>query len=125
LQEQALESRKRVLGPEDSKPLWIMNCLAEPYLRVGRSQEALELNRQSMEGQTRVLGPEHPQTLVTIRVQLRIFHDLGMMDRIPVLLQAALSAHERALGTNHPTTIKLKKDFSAELTLLPGQQMTR
>ena len=102
-----------------------MNCLAESYLRVGRSQEALELNQRSMEGRTRVLGPEHPQTLAAIRFRLRIFRDLGMMDQIPVLLQAALSAHERALGTNHPTTMKLKKNFSAELTLLQGQQTTR
>ena len=102
-----------------------MNCLAESYLRVGRSQEALELNRRSMEGLTRVLGPEHPETLDTIHVRLLILRKLGLMDQMQDLLQAALSAHKRALGTNHPTTMRLKKTFSVELTLLQGQQSTR
>ena len=59
---QALEIRRRVLGPEHPDTLPSMNNLAQVYWR-GQVRAGRALYSQTLEIQRRVLGPEHPDTL--------------------------------------------------------------
>ena len=63
LNEECLEIRKRVLGPEHPDTLQSMDGLAATYVNLGRLTEALKLYEECLEIRKRVLGPEHPDTL--------------------------------------------------------------
>jgi len=117
-----LEIQRRILEPGDPNTLWTMSNLAESYHRVGRNQEAFELNWQALKAQERVLGPEHPHTLDSTRLRLYILHDLGMVEQLRDLLRVTLPAHERVLGMDHPETTWLRDKFGDEWTLVSGGQ---
>jgi len=66
LQQETLDTQRRVLGLENSETLLSMNSLAVTLLRQGRYAEAEKLYRQAFDLQRRVLGPENPHTLATM-----------------------------------------------------------
>jgi hypothetical protein len=78
LQQQVLDGRTRVLGPDHPDTLGTANNLADTLRMMGRLPEALALQQQVLDGRTRVLGPDHPDTLGTannLADTLRMIHD--------------------------------------------------
>jgi eukaryotic-like serine/threonine-protein kinase len=63
LQQQSLEIRQRVLGPENPDTLASMSHLANALCHNGHYAEAEKLNREALDIERRVLGREHPNTL--------------------------------------------------------------
>src|SRR5260370_17771024 len=66
LQQQSVEIRQRVLGPEHPATLTSMNELALDLDNSGHYAEAEKLEREALDISRRVLGPEHPDTLAII-----------------------------------------------------------
>ena len=61
----ALEIRKRVLGPQNPDTLRSMHGLCRPLREQGKYAEAEKLQRETLDIQRRVLGPEDPDTLAS------------------------------------------------------------
>jgi tetratricopeptide (TPR) repeat protein len=66
LDQEVLEIRRRVLGPEHPDTLLTMSNLAFDYDSEGKHAQALALDREVLDIQRRVLGPRHPNTLLTL-----------------------------------------------------------
>ena len=65
LDEETLEIRERVLGPEHPHTLVSRNNLAVGYRALGRNEDAVRLHEETLEIRERVLGREHPDTLTS------------------------------------------------------------
>jgi len=63
LEEQVLNTRMRLLGPEHPDTLRAMNNLAMTLSQQGEMVNARKLQEQVVEARVRLLGQEHPETL--------------------------------------------------------------
>jgi non-specific serine/threonine protein kinase/serine/threonine-protein kinase len=99
----ALESRRRLLGPEDSKTLESMTQLGWILDREGRDDEAEKLTRQAVDQGRRVLGSEHTVTLEA-------------MENLAGILERQAHFEEeielRVLGPEHPQTLRTMHDLA-------------
>ena len=80
LDEQTLEVRERVLGPEHPSTLTSRANLAIGYRAAGRNDDAVRLDEQTLEARERVLGSEHPDTLESRNNLARGYRDAGRDD---------------------------------------------
>src|SRR5699024_6522183 len=94
----SLDLRRSALGPEHPDTLTSAAYLAYFLLRLGRTQEALELNERTLEARRRVLGDEHADTLFSMNIQVYLLQDLGELDEARTLAEQALEARRRTLG---------------------------
>ena len=60
-----LETRERLLGPDDPSTLNSRSNLAAAYRDGGRVGEAIPLLEQTLADRERALGPDHPDTRAT------------------------------------------------------------
>jgi len=105
LEVQALETRKRVLGPEHPDTLISMANLASTYRNQGRWDHAEELEIQALETRKRVLGLEHPDTLISMANLASTYRNQGRWDQAEELEIQALETRKRVLGLEHPDTL--------------------
>lgn len=66
LLEKAVETRRRVLGPEHPETLHSMYLVAKNLIDEGQYAEAESRFRKVLEVQARVLGPKHPDTVASM-----------------------------------------------------------
>jgi tetratricopeptide (TPR) repeat protein len=98
----ALETRRRVLGPEHHDTIESMIDLSNTLANQGRREESIALLNEALEIQRRVLGPEHPDTLSTMR---RLCGTAAARDEEGLkLCRAMVESYRRALGDDHPET---------------------
>src|SRR6266852_1614294 len=103
LQQQSMEIRQRVLGPEHPDTLTSMNDLATDLDDSGHYAEAEKLEREALGISRRVLGPEHPGTL---RLMNNLATDLDDSDaEAEKLFRETLDIKRRVLGPEHPDTL--------------------
>ena len=103
---QALDLRRRVLGPEHPDTLKSMNYLTSVYIDQQRYAEAEGLDTQILEIRRRVLGPEHPDTLASMNHLAIIYWGQGKYARSESLNSQALEIYRRVLGPEHPDSLK-------------------
>ena len=106
LYEQAVETQRRVLGPEHPDTLRTSSNLGWILQRNNHFTESEKLLRQTLEIQRRVLGPESIDTLRTIN---NLGGTLQQEHRFPEaekLYRAALDTERRALGPEHTLTLR-------------------
>lgn len=101
----ALDTRRRVLGPEHADTLTALDTFATVIQDQSRLDEAEPLFRRCLEARRRVLGPEHPDTLSSasnlgVLVQLR-----GRLDEAESLLRSCLEVERRVNGSEHIRTL--------------------
>jgi eukaryotic-like serine/threonine-protein kinase len=114
----ALDSRRRMFGPDGRKTLQSMVQLAGIYDREGREQEAEKLINQAIADSRRVLGADDPVTL-------------DAMDRLGVILQRTSRFNEaeklqrdlveratRRLGPEDGQTLRATVSLADSLSLL-------
>ncbi|MGA7921257.1 MAG: tetratricopeptide repeat protein [Candidatus Acidiferrales bacterium] len=104
LQQQSMEIRRRVLGPEDPDTLKSMNSLALVLWHGGQYPEAEKLDRETLDIRRRVLGPEHPDTLATMNLLGGVLDHEGHYDEAEKLLRKTLDIRRRVLGPESPET---------------------
>src|SRR5258708_6287500 len=103
LQQQSMEIRQRVLGPEHPDTLTSMNDLATDLDDSGHYAEAEKLEREALDISRRVLGPEHPGTLMLMN---NLATDLDDSDaEAEKLFRETLDIKRRVLGPEHPDTL--------------------
>ncbi len=91
-------------GPDHPDTLTAHGELALFYGRVGRTDEAIEIEERVLADRERILGPDHPDTL-TARNNLAVLYGrAGRTDEAITLLERVLADHERTLGPDHPDT---------------------
>ncbi|HEY6339190.1 MAG TPA: serine/threonine-protein kinase [Candidatus Sulfotelmatobacter sp.] len=104
--EQALDLRRRLLGPEHPDTLRSMNRLANVYDDQGKYAQAEALDSQTLEIQRRLLGPDHPDTLRSMNNLAIAYRHEGKYAQAEALLSQALAIKRRVLGPEHPNTLK-------------------
>jgi non-specific serine/threonine protein kinase/serine/threonine-protein kinase len=105
LLERAVETRRRVLGPEHRDTLSSIAGLALLYKRQLRFADAERLLREALPVARRTLGPEHKQTLSVMYGLAGVFLDGGHFQEAEKLYREGLEISLRVLGPEDPYTI--------------------
>ncbi|MGA8103315.1 MAG: tetratricopeptide repeat protein, partial [Candidatus Acidiferrales bacterium] len=115
LQQQSMEIRQRVLGPEHPDTLNSMNSLANTLFREGHYVEAEKMYRETLDIRRRVLGPEHPDTLKSMNNLANVLNDEGHSAEAEKLDRETLDIQRRVLGPEHPDTLKSMNNLANAL----------
>jgi hypothetical protein len=115
LDEQVLESRRRVLGEEHPDTLRAMGNLGNT-LRQGRDLAgARSLGERVLEASRRLLGQEHPDTLVAMNNLAATLSQQWDLAGARSLEERALGASRRVLGQEHPDTLLAMNNLAGTL----------
>jgi serine/threonine protein kinase len=105
LERQAIEIRRRILGPENPDTLRSMSDLGATLWGEGRYPESEKILRETLDIQRRVVGPEHPDTLSSMN---GLANALILENHLPegeALDRKTLDLRRRVLGPEHPDTL--------------------
>jgi eukaryotic-like serine/threonine-protein kinase len=116
LQQQSMEIRQRVLGPEHPDTLQSMTGLAVVLDREGHYAEAEKLSRGTLDIRRRVLGPEHPDTVKSMINLAATLSDEGHPAEAEKLDREALDIQRRVLGPEHPDTLTSMNNLAGILS---------
>jgi serine/threonine protein kinase len=107
LLERAVETRRRVLGPEHRDTLNSISYLAQLYKRQRRYADAERLLRETLLIARRTLGPEHKQTLLVMHLLVTVVGEVevGHYQEAEKLSREGLEISLRVLGPDDPLTI--------------------
>jgi non-specific serine/threonine protein kinase/serine/threonine-protein kinase len=112
---QAVQIRRRVLGPEDPDTLRSEGDLCLALERLGRYGEAEKLQRETLESLRRVLGPDNPDTLRSINNLANLLEDEGRHSEAEPLQRQTLAARRRILGPEHLDTLRSMNNLARTL----------
>jgi tetratricopeptide (TPR) repeat protein len=101
----ALEESERVLGPEHSTSVDLINKLAILYHNKGDYPEAEGFYRKALDITERTLGPDDPTTLQTVHNFATFLGAKGDYFKAKPLRQRAFEGRERVLGPDHIDTL--------------------
>jgi serine/threonine protein kinase/tetratricopeptide (TPR) repeat protein len=125
----AVEIRKRVLGPENADTLKSMHGLCRPLREQGQYVEAEKLQRDTLEVERRVLGNENPETLASVAELAIILDNEARYPEAEKLAQEALDTNRRILGVEDDQTqwamIILASIFTDEGRLADAEKLYR
>ncbi len=103
--EQALETRRRLLGDADPDTLQSMHNLASCQEDQAEYDQAEALLRQVLDVRRQVLGPEDPETLVSQNDLALLLITLARYAEAEALLVPALEAQRRVVGDEDVNTL--------------------
>ena len=103
---QALELRKRKLGPEHPDTIKSMGRLVGGYRSVWRTSEELALNEEILRIKMKKLGPEHSSTLWSLGQLAQSYLRLGRINDAVILQEKGLRLQKKTLGPEHLQTIE-------------------
>ena len=115
LQQQSMEIRQRVLGPEHPDTLTSMNDLATDLDDSGHYAEAEKLERKALDISRRVLGSEHPDTLMLMSNLANTLWQEGHYPEAERLNRETLGIQRRVLGPEHPNTLRSMNNLATDL----------
>ena len=104
LLEQALESGRKVFGPEHVRVAQTLNDLGALLIERADYANAERRLEQALAMRRKLLGSEHADVAVTLVELGRIYQDLGFTERAEPLLREALAIRRKALGDDHRET---------------------
>ena len=104
LYREALDIRRRILGPDHPSTLALMDGFATTLATEHRHAEAEKLLRETLDIRRRVLGPEHRDTLMSINNLANMVFLEGRYDEAEKLQRETLDIQMRVLGPDHPDT---------------------
>jgi tetratricopeptide (TPR) repeat protein len=112
LQNQIIEMRKKLLGPEHLCTLLSMGNLAGIYSYQGRWNMAEQLELQVMDMRKKLLGPEHPDTLLSMGNLASTYSDQGRWNEAEQLQLQVMDVRKKLLGPENPDTLLSMEDFA-------------
>jgi serine/threonine protein kinase len=115
LHTQAVEIRRRLLGPRNPATLVSMHSLGRDLVDTKRYAAAEKLLRETLDIQRQVAGPEDPETLRTMRSVAGVLINQGRYAEAERLLRVTLDAQRRVLGPEHPATLESMNHLGAVL----------
>jgi len=115
---QALEIRRRVLGPEHPDTLDSMNFLGYLYRYSGRIPQAEVILNQVLEVNRRTHGPDDPSTTASLASVADIDKVEGKLAEAETGARQVLDIRTRTLGPDNPSTL----EAAAGLALILGDE---
>ncbi len=115
LDQQSMEIRKRVLGPENPDTLNSMNNLGAVLFDEGHFAEAEELERKTVDLEKRVLGSEHRQTLTSMNNLAMNLARQGHFAEAENLERETFAVQRRVLGSEHPDAMNTAVNLASVL----------
>jgi non-specific serine/threonine protein kinase/serine/threonine-protein kinase len=115
LLDDALATRRRLLGPEHPDTLTSITALGDHYYNVGQLEEAESHYREALERSRRALGDEHPATLLAINNVGKLLQAQGRLEEAERLTREALEVRLRVRGRDHEETLVSLNDMGAVL----------
>jgi non-specific serine/threonine protein kinase/serine/threonine-protein kinase len=112
---QALEIRRRTLGPKHPDTLTARGDLAWVYRNEGRFSEAEKLQRETLDLQRSVLGADHPDTLRTQNDLAATLELEGQLAEAEKLHRETLEIRRRVLGPEHHDTLASMHNLAGTL----------
>ncbi len=103
---QALEIRRRILGPEDASVAQSLSNLAELRRAQRRFEEARKLYEQAIRLRTRLSGPEHPDLVPALSGLALLEAEAGKGEKARQLLERCVAIRKKAFGPDHPRTLE-------------------
>ena len=116
LAQQALDIRRKVLGPDDPGTLRSMTQLGGILIRQGRFPEAEKLDREALARERRVLGVGDPLTLRTTDYLAITLGWEGQTDQELQLEREAVEAGTRKLGAEDPEVVRITGNLGTALS---------
>ena len=104
--QQAVATKKAILGEEDHETLLARNNMAIAYSKTGRLDEALKIQEQVLALRRSVSGPEHAATLTAMGNLADTYIPLGRMDEAMRTLEEVVALRRKADGPQHPLTLR-------------------
>jgi tetratricopeptide (TPR) repeat protein len=100
-----LETRQRLLGPEHSDVLRVMNQHAMILHVRGKYEEAEEVYKHVLATRKRLLGAEHTETLTSMINLASVYHHIGQIEKSEELHVEVIELSKKVLGPEHPHTL--------------------
>jgi len=104
LAEQARDTRKKILGPDDRDTAATLHQLGYLYREAGRYPDADASFRDALRIREKVLGEEHPDVAATLNGLGSLAREKGDYETARTYLKRALTMRETTLGPEHPDT---------------------
>jgi serine/threonine protein kinase/tetratricopeptide (TPR) repeat protein len=117
LQEQALETRRRVLGQEHLDTLVSINNIGSLLRSQGKLSEAEPYTREALEKGRRLLGEESRYTLESIGNMGSLLKFQGKLAEAEPYQREAMEKARRVLGEEHPDTLIAINNLGALLSV--------
>jgi eukaryotic-like serine/threonine-protein kinase len=115
LAQRSLDTRLRVLGPDDPKTLESMAQMATVLIYEGHYPEAEKLERQALAGERRVLGSDDPLTLETMDHLGVVRGHQGHYDEQEKLEREVIDLGSRRLGAENEQVLRAMANLGAAL----------
>src|ERR1700722_6249164 len=88
--QKAVETAKRIWGPEEPAPADTLNDLGNVLRKAGDYAKAEPLYQEALRIRQKVLGPEHPDTATSSNNLAVLYKDIGEYAKAEPLYQEAL-----------------------------------
>lgn len=115
LAQAALDSRRRLLGPEDPKTLESLQQMGNVLFLEGHSAEAEDSLRHTLALQLKVLGPENGQTLASQDTLVNILVSKGRFTEAEKLGRETVAAETQTLGPRDVLTLRTTRLLASAL----------
>ena len=109
----ALDVRKRILGPDHLSTITSLDNLALLYRTQGRYADAEPLFKDALAARRKALGDAHPDTAVCMNHLAGLYSAQGRYADAEPLFKDALAARRKALEKDHPDTLYSMNDLAA------------
>ncbi|SPQ22632.1 1f99ae8a-4da0-4fc0-93be-a6c3ebe73771 [Thermothielavioides terrestris] len=109
--QRALEGSEKVLGPNHTSTLDLVNALGNLYVNQGRLAEAEPMYQRALEGREKALGRDDVFTLSTVNDFGILYRKQGRLTEAELMHQRALEGREKALGRDHALTLSTVNDL--------------
>ncbi len=120
LGEDTLQRCRRVLGPDDTRTLWLATDLTLARVSVGEAEAARALGEDTLQRCRRVLGPDHARTLWAATGLILALVQLGEAKPARALGQDTLQRCRRVFGPSNPIALYLTRAVGSGQLLLRG-----
>jgi tetratricopeptide (TPR) repeat protein len=125
LLQKAVETRRRIFGPDHRNTLASINNLAVVLKELGEFEAAHELLEQAQDALGQTLGREHSLTLSSINNLAALLYDQGQFDAACELLEHVLDVSRRKLGPENPDTLSSMNNLATALYARGDTQAAR
>ena len=106
---------KRRIGASENQLLVVQTNLAITYKRLGRSDQALRMNRDVYSGHLKLQGEEHVHTLTAALNYAASLIDLQRSEEAKSLLRKMMPVARRVLGETNDLTIRMRCSYAGTL----------
>ena len=110
----SLSMRRRVGLPEDSI-LVAQSNLATTYAKMGRVEQAVQMDQDVYYGCLRLFGEEHARTITAAICYANSLAGLERFEEAKALLNKALPVARRVLGESHHLTLRMQLNYVQSL----------